>query len=405
MMTKRERKKMKNNKNKGRNKKKYFNKNFNDNNVGDQQKKAKPVEKPLEKPILEYLLSEEELKMVQDVDSKLYFPIQTENTLLDNYDQEEAEGEANSHKQEEDDQEAQDEGENSTKETDVKQTDEETAKGTTQDDETSECNNRSDDTRNITKNEDSDSWEVVEKPPNTSTGQDFEVLGTETDDTTHKNKGPSCDEANAIAEEDKNSPSKTEPEVSDAKNEEDSNSSKNGKNSENSENSDSEEETKRKNSDDQIECTEGEEFKRANLDLENYVYYEPVEQNQSLKGLVKANTLEDCLKFFVKSEHLTDEYYCENCNSGEEEVTSKAVRRTLFLKAPRNLIINLKRFKHHMYNVSKDTTRIKFPLRLCLDPYMMKEVDINDEEQLSQMDERKSSNAKPQDVYELYGVV
>lgn len=57
------------------------------------------------------------------------------------------------------------------------------------------------------------------------------------------------------------------------------------------------------------ECTEGEEFTRSVLDFQNNVYYEPLEQNHDILDLAKAESLEDCLRFFVKSEHLTDEYF------------------------------------------------------------------------------------------------
>ena len=154
-----------------------------------------------------------------------------------------------------------------------------------------------------------------------------------------------------------------------------------------------------------MEWKEGEEFTKSILDFENNMYYEPIEENENVQNLAKAESLDDCLRFFVKSEHLTDEYYCEKCNSGDKEVLSKAVKRALFLKTPRNLVLNIKRFTHSTYHVKKDTSRVKFPLRFCLDPFMVKTININDVEEIIRWDEMRTNDAKPEDIYELYGVV
>ena len=150
------------------------------------------------------------------------------------------------------------------------------------------------------------------------------------------------------------------------------------------------------------ECTEGEKFERSNLDFSKFNYFEPFEHNLSLKGKTSASSLEDALKFFTKSEHLDDDYFCSHCDDGSYTVTSKAVKRLCFLKPPRNLIINIKRFIHTAHNIRKDSSRIKFPLRFSLDKYMIKEVLKNKE---TQFDKVRMSDYKPQDVYELNGVV
>ena len=148
-----------------------------------------------------------------------------------------------------------------------------------------------------------------------------------------------------------------------------------------------------------IECEEGEEFIRHTLEFDKFNYYEPLEQNQSIKKLDTAQTLEDCLRFLVRSEHLTDQYFCSNC-----QASVKAVRRTWFLKAPKNLIINIKRFTQTAYNIKKNSSRVKYPKRLCLDPYMVKHSDI-DSENSKHYDQILSDNMEPEDVYDLYAMV
>ena len=67
----------------------------------------------------------------------------------------------------------------------------------------------------------------------------------------------------------------------------------------------------------------------------------------------KRKKLEDCLKHFSTCEDMFDAnslYDCESCSNekygtnSKKRVKSEAIARTLFFQAPRNLIINLKRF-------------------------------------------------------------
>lgn len=80
-------------------------------------------------------------------------------------------------------------------------------------------------------------------------------------------------------------------------------------------------------------------------------------------------------------------------------------RRTVVLDLPRNLIINIRRFKYTYYGISKDSSRLQFPLRLCMDRFRMNKVDRKNEEEVHKHREAKLLQSTPEDVYELYGVV
>ena len=74
------------------------------------------------------------------------------------------------------------------------------------------------------------------------------------------------------------------------------------------------------------------------------------------------------------------------------------------MNAPNNLVINLKRFTQTMYNVKKNSTRISYPKRLTLDPYMMKSSN-KDDDNAPMYDQMTSENIEPETVYELYSIV
>ena len=78
------------------------------------------------------------------------------------------------------------------------------------------------------------------------------------------------------------------------------------------------------------------------------------------------------------------------------------MKKISFLKPPRNLTINMKRFIHSSHNVRKDSSRIEFPLRFSLDKYMIREVPKDGEISYA---ETTASSIKPENVYELNGVV
>lgn len=371
-MSKRDRKRQKNKKYKNNKKGKYFNQDYDYDydTVHTKVKQAAPAEKPIDKPMLEYLLTEEEVKAeTESLDPKLYYPLNRDNTILDEYD------------------EAQEDEEDKS----------EDKKSDTQEDTPAE----GEDAKEDEQTQDQDGEGENEGEENGYVVVDKEEC-EETEDKPEGEQDDHCEDYDVI----NNDGNKFFPQTDNVGATSDTESPTTQPSSELA----AEDPTEADSAPDQpnlesVECQEGEDFIRSNLDFTKYAYYEPVEDNTSIRNKAKADTLEDALRFFVKSEHLTDEYYCENCIQSNPEATSKAVRKTLFLKAPKNLVINIKRFTHTMYSVRKDSARIKFPLRMSLDKFMVKQVDISDVEDILKYDDLTASQDKPTDVYELYGVV
>lgn len=82
------------------------------------------------------------------------------------------------------------------------------------------------------------------------------------------------------------------------------------------------------------------------------------------------------------------------------------VRRSLVLDLPRNLIIHVRRFNYTDSGLAKDCTPLLFPLRLCMDEFTIKKVPKADEEgKGNYYSQLRRDQAKPEDVYDLYGVV
>ena len=76
----------------------------------------------------------------------------------------------------------------------------------------------------------------------------------------------------------------------------------------------------------------------------------------------------------------------------------------MLLTLPKNLIINVRRFKHDHYGIQKDRSKLKFPLNLVLDRYILKIANVFNLEEYN-FNEVKKNDERPQDLYELYGVV
>lgn len=132
--------------------------------------------------------------------------------------------------------------------------------------------------------------------------------------------------------------------------------------------------------------------------------YEPIEHPPLLHG-DQDFTLEEGLFNFFRSHHIGKEYYCKNCNKGKYHKTSEAVRRTLFLNLPKNLIINVRRFKHGYYGIEKDNTKVKFNAVLFLDRYTLHRADSYTLDQIDYFKDVTSNKEGAINVYDLYGVV
>ncbi|CAI2382727.1 unnamed protein product [Moneuplotes crassus] len=126
-------------------------------------------------------------------------------------------------------------------------------------------------------------------------------------------------------------------------------------------------------------------------------------------------TLEECLDYYVEVELLNDKknlYQCENCTllkygkKSKKKFESPAIKRSVILELPLNLIINLKRFTHSRYSFQKSRKTVVYPLYLKMDKYTMTECDQEDLDCY-----QKYSNSTFQDkwkykhIYELYGIV
>ena len=105
------------------------------------------------------------------------------------------------------------------------------------------------------------------------------------------------------------------------------------------------------------------------------------------------------LKFLLVKCH-----YCTNC-SVESRGTKDMVRRSIILEPPRNLIINIRRFKETESGVVKDTTKLQFPLRLWTDSFTAKKIPKSDEDLKAYYKDLTQEEADPENVYELYAVV
>lgn len=138
---------------------------------------------------------------------------------------------------------------------------------------------------------------------------------------------------------------------------------------------------------------------KEKIEVENIrnIFYEPIESGTPLKATNV--TLGECLTNFFKSQYIGDEYYCKKWNPRGFVNTSKAVRRTLFLHLPTNLIINVRRFKYWWGEIEKDNTRIKFDAELSLDRYCLHRANFNDSDSINDL------GGSPKSQYELYGVV
>lgn len=76
----------------------------------------------------------------------------------------------------------------------------------------------------------------------------------------------------------------------------------------------------------------------------------------------------------------------------------------MLLTLPKNLIITVRRYKEDYYGISKDSSTIKFPLKLSLDRYVLKR-DVIPNSDGYDFSEIGECNEVPQDLYELYGVI
>jgi ubiquitin C-terminal hydrolase len=78
--------------------------------------------------------------------------------------------------------------------------------------------------------------------------------------------------------------------------------------------------------------------------------------------------LTDCMKLFVEEEYLSgaDAFFCRRCGQHEP-----CYKRTVFFRAPKVLVVHLKRFNFSFVRRSKITTSISFPLHgLDIRPFM-----------------------------------
>lgn len=69
---------------------------------------------------------------------------------------------------------------------------------------------------------------------------------------------------------------------------------------------------------------------------------------------------------------------------GKKSHRTQALKRLIIIHPPSNLIINLKRFTQMGFAFSKNSKRIKFPLVLELDDFMIHSVLKSDLESLQQ---------------------
>ena len=356
--SKRDRKKNKNKKNRNNKKQAYFDQSWSDSmSVSYPTQNAKDTEPVLETPMLEYLISEDLLKSEENLKNpKMFYPIDSETTVLEEVAEE---SDQNRHSEAEGEDQAEGESWQAAGEDDTEAL---AQSEVTLSDVKDASEQQPEQINQVTINETSkneEDWEIINIPQEAATKESTTEENTEVEIT-------KSEEKETISEE-------------------------------------SEEESK--SAQDELEWEEGEEFTRSNLDFDSYVYYEPFEQNQTIKTLSKAESLEDALCHFIKSEHLQWDYFWDTCNARGSEAMAKAVRKTLFLHLPQNLIVNFKRFSHTMYNIKKDSSSVSFPVRLCLDKYTLKQVPTDDMENIVAVSEIRASTMQPEHVYELYAVV
>ena len=156
----------------------------------------------------------------------------------------------------------------------------------------------------------------------------------------------------------------------------------------------------------QMQFELGKRFKRQEWAFDkDHVFFEPKPSDQCEEG-----TLEGCIANSCRIEVMSDRnnlYACEHCNATTKNSRCPALKRYILTSPPpKNLIINLKRFQHAAYGLSKNAKKIKYPLVLTLDDFMIHKLDANDVDAVELFESAQSGQDwKPIHRYELYGIV
>ncbi|CDW88602.1 ubiquitin carboxyl-terminal hydrolase 16-like [Stylonychia lemnae] len=145
-------------------------------------------------------------------------------------------------------------------------------------------------------------------------------------------------------------------------------------------------------------------------EADQFLYFEP----QAIPE-PDDDTLEGCLAYLCRIEKFLDKtnlFYCESCtrdkypDAMKKRYRTPAIRRSLMIDPPNNLVISLKRFSQTGFSLSKNTKKVSFPILLNMDNYIIHRINKDDDEKISfyenaSLDDKWEARYQ----YRLYAVV